>query len=165
MSIPPTDHDPLSHSEYFLGPIETIVCSYEGLASGRLSLHDITEAYRTLSMRIRHSLGSISIASGPLPALEPLRENSTNVIAAWRRDISRTLRAFSQHTSHSSSACSEGRMSWEPAAYNVIHAIDCSTQCHYVLRLLSEIFRFPVLFSIFSRMSLFFSINKTILMT
>jgi hypothetical protein len=161
MSIPLTDYDPLSRSEYFLGPIETIVCSYEGLASGRLSLHDITEAYRTLSMRIRHSLSSLSIASGPLPALEPLRENSSNVIAAWRRDISRTLRAFSPHTPRDmrsgSAGPSEGCMSWEPAAYNVNHAIDYSTQCHYVLRLLSEIFRFPALFSIFSRMShLFF---------
>jgi hypothetical protein len=156
MSIPPTDDDPLARSEYFLGPIETIVFSHQGLPSGHLSLHDITEAYRTLSMRIRLSSSTLTIASYPLPALEPLRENSANVAAALRRDISRALRAFAPHTPcDMRSSPSEGRVGWEPAAYNVNHATDFSTHCHYVLRLLSEIFRFPALLSVFSRMSYF----------
>jgi hypothetical protein len=159
MSIPLVHDEALAHSEYLIGPIETIVCSHKGLVSGHFSLHDVTEAYRTLSMRIRQSSGSLSIASGPYPALGPLRENSANLVAALRRDISRNLRGFGPHTAcdmHSSSTVhSEGDVGGEPATYGVNYAIDVSTQCHYVLLLLSEIFRFPALLSVFSRMSYF----------
>jgi hypothetical protein len=159
MSIPLAHDEPLARPEYLIGPIETIVCSHQGLVSGHFSLHDITEAYRTLSMRIRQSSGSLSIASGPLLALGPLRENSANVATALRRDILRNLRAFTPHTPcdmrPSSSVLSEGGVDREPATYNVNYATDVSTQCHYVLRLLSEIFRFPALLSVFSRTSHF----------
>jgi hypothetical protein len=158
MSIPLVHDEPLARSEYLIGPIETIVYSHQGLVSGHLSLHDVTEAYRTLSTRIRQSSGSLSIAAGPLPALAPLKENSANLVAALRRDISRNLRAFGPHIAcdiHSSSSYavrSEGSVGEEPATYNVNCATDVSTQCHYVLLLLSEIFRFPALLSVFSRM-------------
>lgn len=159
MSIPPTDDDPLACSEYLLGPIETIVCSHDSLASDHLSLHDITEAYRILSMRIRQLSSPLSLAPGPFPTLEPLRENSVKVAAALRRDISRALRISAQHTSgdmtSNTAGLSQDSVGWGQSVYNMHRATDFSTQCHYALRLLSEIYRFPTLLSVFSRTSLF----------
>ncbi|KAH9955132.1 hypothetical protein BC827DRAFT_887377 [Russula dissimulans] len=45
-------------------------------------------------------------------------------------------------------------MSWEPTMYNTNHATDVSTLRHYALRLLSEIFRFPALSSMFTSQDL-----------
>jgi hypothetical protein len=74
MSILLTNDNPLEFPDYFLGPVETISCSKSALASRRLSLHDITEAYHTLSMRIRRSSSTLTARTGSFPALEPLRQ-------------------------------------------------------------------------------------------
>ncbi|KAH9028344.1 hypothetical protein EDB85DRAFT_2256384 [Lactarius pseudohatsudake] len=120
MSMLSTIDNPLEHPDYFLGPVETIACSLSALSSGRLSLHDITEAYHTLSMRIRRSSSTLTVRTKSFPALEPLRRKGADVAAALRRDIS-----------------------WAVARFRA--APDLSTLCHYALRLLSEIFRLPVL--------------------
>jgi hypothetical protein len=154
MSILLTNDNPLEYPDYFLGPIETIVCSHGALASGRLSLHDITEAYHTLSMRIRHSSTTLAAETGSFPALEPLRQKCAYVAAALRRDISRALHGSAPRTSGDSSSDlfdpTEESVGWEPTAYNKSRAADLSTLCHYALCLLSEIFRLPVLSSVFS---------------
>ncbi|KAH8994356.1 hypothetical protein EDB86DRAFT_3078209 [Lactarius hatsudake] len=151
MSILSTIDNPLEHSDYFLGPVETIACSLSALSSGRLSLHDITEAYHTLSMRIRRSSSTLTVRTRSFPALEPLKRKGADVAAALRRDISWALHDSAPRASEdSSSSLSDEGVSWEPTAYNKTRAADLSTLCHYALRLLSEIFRLPVLSSVFS---------------
>ena len=145
-----TDISPLYHSQYFLGPIETIVCSRQALISGHLSLHDITEAYRVLSMRIRDSSRHLSVVSDPFPALESLRDKCTDVVAALRRDISQDQRILALHTSKDSFVPTTETVGWELTTYNTKRATDFSTLCHYGLRLLSEIFRLPALSSVFT---------------
>jgi len=153
------DNNPLFNSEYLLGPIETIVCSQRAPTSGHISLHDITEAYRTLSTRVRESSCHLSVVSASFPALGPLRDNGATVVATLRRDISRGVRSSARHTSSDQSPRPSGptaeAMSSELTMYNTDRATDVSTLRHYALRLLSEIFRFPALSSMFTCTSLF----------
>ena len=145
-----TDSNPLYHSQYLLGPIETIVCSRRAIVSGHLSLHDIAEAYRTLSMRIRESSGHLSVVSDAFPALELLRDKGADVVAALRRDISPALRISAWRASDDSLAPATETVSWELITLNTNRATDFSILCHYALRLLSEIFRLPALSSVFT---------------
>ena len=147
MSMVQTDSNPLYHSQYLLGPIETIVCSRRALVSGHLSLHDIAEAYRALSMRIRQSSGHLSVVSDAFPALELLRDKGADVVAALRRDISLALRTSTWRASNDSTT---ETVSWELITFNTNRAADFSILCHYALRLLSEIFRLPALSSLFT---------------
>jgi hypothetical protein len=147
MSIPLTDSNPLYRSQYLLGPIETIVCSRRALASGYLSLHDVAEAYRTLSMRIRDSSDHLSTASDAFPALESLRDKGTDVVASLRRDILRALRISAWQSSDDSSAPTAETAGCELTAHNTT---DFPILRHYALRLLSEIFRLPALSSLFT---------------
>ncbi|KAF8262566.1 hypothetical protein EI94DRAFT_676448 [Lactarius quietus] len=163
MSILLTEDNPLEFPDYFLGPVETIACSQCPLTSRRLSLHDITDAYHTLSMRIRRSSSNLSAGTRTFPALEPLKQKGADVSAALRRDISRALHGFAPHTSEdSSSNLSEESVGWESTAYNKSRAADLSTLCHYALRLLSEIFRLPAISSVFSAQDLGFLLEDVI---
>ncbi len=152
MSTSLTDSNPLYHSQYLLGPIETIVCSRRALVSGHLSLHDIAEAYRALSMRIRESSDHLSTVSDHFPALESLRDKGADVMAALRRDISRALRISAWHSSDDSPAPTSETVGWEQPTtpHTANPATDFSMLCHYALRLLSEIFRLPALSSVFT---------------
>ncbi|KAI9443507.1 hypothetical protein H4582DRAFT_1201132 [Lactarius indigo] len=154
MTMLSTIDNPLEHPDYFLGPVETIACSLSALTSGRLSLHDITEAYHTLSMRIRRSSSTLTIRTKTFPALEPLKQKAADVAAALRRDISWALHGSEPRPSEGSSSSfadpTEQGVSSEPTGYNKSRAADLSTLCHYALCLLSEIFRLPVLSSVFS---------------
>jgi hypothetical protein len=150
MSMPLTDSNPLYRPQYLLGPIETIVCSRRALASGYLSLHDLAEAYRTLSMRIRDSSDHLSTVSDAFPALESLRDKGTDVVAALRRDISRALRISAWQPSRNSSTPIAEIVGSELTTHNANRATDFSILCHYALRLLSEIFRLPALSSLFT---------------
>ena len=150
MLMPLTDNNPLYNSQYLLGPIETIVCSRQALISGHLSLHDITEAYRVLSMRIRDSSRHLSVASDPFPALESLKDKCADVVAALRRDISRDQHNSAWHTSNDSFVPITETVGWELTTYNTNRATDFSNLCHYALRFLSEIFRLPALSSVFT---------------
>jgi hypothetical protein len=155
MSILLTNDNPLEFPDYFLGPVETISCSKSALSSRRLSLHDIIEAYHTLSTRIRRSSSTLTASTATFPALEPLRKKGADVAAALRRDIS--FHGSAPRTSEDSPSNladpTEESVGWEPTAYNKSRAADLSTLCHYALRLLSEIFRLPALSSLFSGMS------------
>lgn len=146
MSTPLADDHSLYHSDYLLGPVETIVYSRQALVSGLLSVHDITEAYHTLSMRIRRLSCHLSSVSDAFPALNPLRDKDAEVAAALRRDISWALRISAAHTS--------GDLS--------LGSTESSTLCHYALRLLSEIFRLPALSSLFACTSHFSDIGITL---
>jgi hypothetical protein len=150
MSMHQTDSNPLYLSQYLLGPIETIVCSRRALAFGRLSLHDLAEAYRILSMRIRDSSDHLSTVSDAFPALESLRDKGADVVAALRRDISRALRVSAWQSSDDSSAPTAKTVGCEPTTHNANRATDISIVCNYALRLLSEIFRLPALSSLFT---------------
>jgi hypothetical protein len=150
MSMPLTDSNPLYHSQYLLGPIETIVCSRRALVSGHLSLHDIAEAYRVLSMRIRDSSKHLSVVADPFPALESLRDKGADVAAALRRDISRDQCVSAWRASDDSFPPAFETVGWEVTTYNTNRATDFSNLCHYALRLLSEIFRLPALSSVFT---------------
>ena len=152
MSTPLADDRSLYHSDYLLGPVETIVCSHQALASGLLSVHDITEAYRTLSMRIRQLSCHLSAISDAFPALNPLRDKGAEVVAALRRDVSWALPISAAHTSRDLSLRSSGPTAEVVCLESTIsnRATDSSTLCHYALRLLSEIFRLPALSSVFA---------------
>jgi hypothetical protein len=162
--MPLADNHPLYHSEYLLGPIETIVRSHGALLSGHLSLHDITEAYRTLSMRIRQASCHLSVASECFPALESLRDKGTEVVAALRRDVSRVLPISPPHTSSDLFLRSSGHASETVlTTYEADVVTDSSTLCHYALRLLSEIFRFPAISSVFACTSHFVDLDITLM--
>jgi hypothetical protein len=164
MSMSLADNHPLYHFDYLLGPIETIVRSHRAPLSGHLSLHDITEAYRTLSMRIRQSSCHLSVASECFPALGPLRDKGTEVVAALRRDVSRALPISAPHTSGGSFLRSSHHAAETVSTtYEANVATDSSVLCHYALRLLSEIFRFPAISSVFACTSHFVELDITLM--
>ena len=163
MSTPLADDHSLYHSEYILGPVETIVCSHQALVSGLLSVHDITEAYRILSMRFRRLSCHLSAVSHAFPALNPLRDKGAKFVAALRRDVSWALRISAARTSGDLSLRSSGpapeTVCLESTVYEANRATDYSTLCHYALRLLSEIFRLPGLSSVFACTSHFHNLG------
>ena len=148
MSTPLADNHSLYHPDYLLGPVETIVYSHQALVAGLLSVHDITEAYHTLSTRIRRLSCHLSSVSDAFPALNPFRDKGAEVAAALRRDVSWALRISAAYT--------PGDLS--------LGSAESSTLCHYALRLLSEIFRLPALSSVFACTSYFCDI-RVVLMT
>ncbi|KAG6889883.1 hypothetical protein C0995_013858 [Termitomyces sp. Mi166 len=85
------DPDPSMCKSYLLSPLETILESLDDYDWEYVSCHDITEAYNVLSTRIRAIAPSIVHVERPLPALFPLKEHSTSLARALKRDIRRAL--------------------------------------------------------------------------
>jgi hypothetical protein len=157
------EHSMQSLDIYIKPPIDTLLESIEDNLSDHVSFHDILHAYDLLSARIRLKIGIFSISESTSPILTPLRSESTQIFYALRRDIGRILiKPTSNHgTSVSVDLSETGRNEDERQK-----ARDMVLLTHRALRFLSDIFRFPPLQSLFTRMSsrsicsLFVSISR-----
>jgi hypothetical protein len=148
------DMDSMQSSIYFASPVQTLVDSVQDATSEHISLHDIADAYSTLSMRVQVHANAISRVDRALTALDLIKSQASVVVTALRRDI---RRAFvdpvpGPHQSVVSFASDD----WIVPRQAVLGDIelklarDQSFVCHHSLQFLSDIFRFPALQESFS---------------
>ncbi|KAJ7069654.1 hypothetical protein C8F01DRAFT_1113489 [Mycena amicta] len=148
-SMPPTvelQNEPLTSPLYFMSPATTIL-EYEGLDGDHISLHDLVEAYATLSNRIRSQIRILLADDAVPPALSPLKESSSKLGAALRRDLKR---AREEPSEPSSTSWNPLESSLEKEADELRVSRDNAELGHHVLRFVSEIFSFTPLSSLFS---------------
>ncbi|TFK69546.1 hypothetical protein BDN72DRAFT_959509 [Pluteus cervinus] len=142
--------NPLSIPSYFTAALETLLESFHDPFGEFISLHDLADAYNTLSHQIR-SQACLLLQPVSYPALEPLQKDSARLWAIFRRDIRRCLvdpsglgRLPASTPNHSIS--SPLHLSDE----HIQFAADLATLCQYALRFASDICILPALYSIFT---------------
>lgn len=135
-----------------MSPLETIIESLDDQYDP-ISLHDITEAYNVFSVRIRSHIQSILQGNHTYPAFTAIKENSSKLIRALRRDIRRSLvKPTSEY--HRVFSIDDPYVSDERLNEDEIQlARNSSSLCHHALRLASDVLSFPPLFSAMPSMS------------
>jgi hypothetical protein len=126
---------------YFRSPIETLSDSLTYESS--ISLHDLIDAYSTLSMRIRSQSATIVHVDNNHIALRPLKLFSGEIYQCLRRDIRIAL----------DDPFSEDFMTpkfLDVETDNVKYARDVLALSLHSLRFISDLFRFQALHSMFS---------------
>ena len=140
-------------NSYLSSPIRTLCESLNDPEHLYISNHDIVEAYNVLCLRIRSRKDDISRPpeTGSLSIFE---ESSALIEQCISRDIRRVLYTPLDSQRHRSSA--SFNFSYEsdfPEA--VLPDVVENMLCQYAIRLISDLFMFPFLYSKFSR-SFFF---------
>jgi hypothetical protein len=134
---------------YLKSPIDTLLESVENYTH-YISCHDLLEAYHTIAIRIRSQIHVIASSNHTFLALDPLKLHSTGILRALRRDIRWTLLDPSnKHTFATPYVDGSSSTGFEM----VKHAKDMVLLCHHALRVVSLIFKFSSLYSIFDCMS------------
>lgn len=137
---------------YFDAPIATLLESIEDFASDHIFIHDVAQAYSIFCLQIKAIAKSIYNNTHEIPALHLIKQHAGSIVQCLRRDIRRSLvdpfpeLRRSGNSIPDSVALSTQEVSEEEMKY----AVDLSIVCHYALQLLSDIFKFPVLSSLFS---------------
>ena len=135
--------------KFFSSPLDTLLESIHDRDAEYLSIHDLIEAYSAISTRIRSQVDIIMAARQPPPALAFLGEHTSSLTRALRRDI---LRCFVDPSHDLRTTPPPGESFSSDASmtdHEIQYARDLSAVCHYSLRLLSDIFSFKLLYSLF----------------
>lgn len=138
-----TNH--LRSTDFLSSPLETILESIYDPGLDNISLHDLIEAYNTISTRIR-SQARLLLQDQSLPAIEFLREHSSSLTYALKRDL---RRALVEHPTHSQESVSTDM---PISSHDVQCARDMAALCLHALRFLSDVFVFKALYSVFAGM-------------
>ncbi|KAJ7245028.1 hypothetical protein B0H12DRAFT_1128337 [Mycena haematopus] len=146
---PATSDNPLEYPSYFMSPAKTLLESTDPNTDD-ISLHDLIEAYNTFSLRIQSQIRAILKATSTPPALVSLEECSGRLSEALRRDLKRTREETAIHSRRTSFAQGSFQPSPELDEDEIRAAREMALLSHQVLRFLSNIFSFPLLYSIFS---------------
>lgn len=133
---------PIEDPTFLESPVATLV---DSLTSSAYTCHDLINAYTTLNFRLSLSQRLVAQKDAPLRALDAIRENARPVAQAIRRD---TLRAQKDPFPGSQSLI---------ASSSSVTALELRIQvlqdevavCHAALQLISVIFQFSRLTSIF----------------
>jgi hypothetical protein len=81
----------LDSDKYLASPITTILGSIDDPQSEVITLHDIAEAYSTLSRRIRLQAQQATVTTQTHPAFKPFTIHNASLSICLIRDISRCL--------------------------------------------------------------------------
>ncbi|KAJ7095729.1 hypothetical protein B0H15DRAFT_880339 [Mycena belliarum] len=144
----PSADSPLACVSYLSSPAETLLESM-GANSDDVSLHDLIEAYNTLSNRIRSQIRVILTAETPTPALVSLEVHAHQIGEALCRDLKRT-RDEPPHSCQTSFAGAPFQMTSETDAVGLRVSRDLALLSNHVLCFISDIFSFPPLYAIFT---------------
>ncbi|KAI0632232.1 hypothetical protein C8Q77DRAFT_1197483 [Trametes polyzona] len=141
----------LEHATYFRSPINVLIASLEADTSADHTLHDVLDAYATFSLRIK-AVSSLLSQAKDYVALRYLKSNVTSLARCIQRDLRRALREPFTSDSHTKGVGTASSTVFptpgsSSAAVNTIR--DIAAICHHALQLLSDIFHFPGLFSLF----------------
>ncbi|KAJ7784377.1 hypothetical protein B0H16DRAFT_1876842 [Mycena metata] len=134
---------------YFMSAAETLLESM-GPNADDISVHDLIEAYNTFSQRIRAQIRGILTAEVPLPALNSLAECCHQLGEVLRRDLKRTREEPFPQSRLTSVGLDSVQSIPELYEEEIRISRDLALLSQQVLRLLSDIFSFPALHSIFS---------------
>lgn len=143
------DTDPMQCAVYFASPVQTLVNSVQDAASEAISLHDIADAYSTLSLRIQVHAHAMSGVDRVLIALDLIKSQASIVATALRRDIRRAF--IDPIPEPHQSAVSFASDDWIVPRTTVLGDVelklarDQSFVCHHSLQFLSDVFRLPAL--------------------
>lgn len=137
---------PLESEKYLASPIATILESVNDPQSEVITLHDLTEAYATLSRRIRLQASMILMNKRVYPALSPLQAESHTLTICLIRDIGRCLLNPLSIFSQPESTSDDGLLIEEGAERAQAYA----TLSHHALVFLSDVFSFISLTKTFS---------------
>lgn len=141
------DRRPMWDPSYLLSTLETLSESMQDPGHEYITLHDITESYSILYIRIRAEMKDVLSANKPPPALTVMKTHASDLAECLDRDIRLALTSpFSREPSPPALSFYTDDFVREDELQN---AIDLATACHHALRLLSMIFAFPPLSSIF----------------
>ncbi|KAF7299609.1 GLOBIN domain-containing protein [Mycena chlorophos] len=152
---------PLESPAFFMSPATTIL-EYEGPDGDHISLHDLIEAYCTLSNRIRSQIRNLLGCNTVPSALVPLQEHSAKLGAALVRDL-KHIRDEPLDASSSWNPL-EPSLEAEKEAEQARITRDNAELGHYVLSLVSEILAFPPLSRVFSAGDLSSMLNELIVL-
>ncbi|KAF5374095.1 hypothetical protein D9615_008892 [Tricholomella constricta] len=144
-----TENDPMMCPSYLSSPLETILESLDDHDHEYISFHDIIEAYTVLSTRIRAYYRVISRGDQPLPALGPLKEHAASLARALRRDIRCALVDASSHSRRTPPLYESYQTDLPMSDHDIQIARNLSAVCHHGLRVLSDVFAFKALYSLF----------------
>jgi hypothetical protein len=154
--VTPEPADPLNHPLFLNSPVSTLVASLKPAMEATITLTDLTEAYSVLSARMKTKTHAMLDTYGPIPALEPLKEHSAELVKAFHRDIGRALvDPQSSPPLSDESPCSTPSSvgSLKKRGFTdeeVKHARDLCNLSHAAMRCFSNISVIPVLTSIFT---------------
>ncbi|KAF9465829.1 hypothetical protein BDZ94DRAFT_1253286 [Collybia nuda] len=143
MTTKSTNINHLLSTEFLLSPLETVLESICDPGLDNVSLHDLIEAYSTLSARIRSQARSL-LDDQPLPAIEALREHSSSLTHALKRDLRRILFESGPPTQ-------ESTLTDTPILTDIQFTRDMAALCLHALCFLSDVFVFKALYSVFSK--------------
>jgi hypothetical protein len=137
--------NPLEAADFLSSPLETILESIYDPGLDNISLHDLIEAYSTLSTRIRLQARFL-LQDQPFAAIESLQEHSSSLTYALRRDLRRALLDPSSHSQQSQFT------DISISSHEIQYARAIAALCLHALRFLSDVFVFKALYSVFSGM-------------
>jgi len=141
-----SDLSPLDSENYFSSPLGTILESQSEI----ITLHDLTEAYATVSRRIRSCVPAVVLNERIYPAFNLFQTQSHSLTVCITRDIGRCLLnplsiTLSEPTSYDSLLVEEGAERGQAYA----------TLSQHALVFLSDIFSFVPLTHAFSSRSIY----------
>ncbi|KAL6303902.1 hypothetical protein BKA93DRAFT_786211 [Sparassis latifolia] len=134
---------------YFRSPIATLRESLEDDSAEHISAHDLLEAYSVFSNRLRTIVTVIPEDQREVPSLNYVARHAPEVAQCLRRDLRRALVDPVPNYRFSNDLIPESLAFRDATEDQVKDARDASSVCHGALRLLSYIFRFSVLSSMF----------------
>ena len=138
---------------YFSSPIRTLCESIKDSERQfqSISSHDVVEAYNVLCCRIRSRKDDVAGLHSPA-FLSIFKDNSTLLVQRMSRDIRGVVaNPFGSRLRHEELSMNQSYdLDCSPDEENLLDATN-HTLCQYVLRLLSDIFIHPSLYSTLSR--------------
>lgn len=140
---------PMMCQSYLSSPLETILESLNDHDSEYISLHDLIEAYNVLSERIRAEAYTLVNGGQYLLAFALLKEHASSLARALRRDIQRALIDPSRDLRRTPPPGESFLTDVSMNDHEIQHARDLPMLCHHSLCVLSDVFAFEALHSLF----------------
>ncbi|KAI0826919.1 hypothetical protein BC628DRAFT_1436598 [Trametes gibbosa] len=143
---------PLAHHTYFRSPIATILSSLNS-TSDYITIYDLVDAYNTFSRRIT-AASTLLQECARYPALRSLEDNAETLAHCIQRDI---RRIFTDSKTTNIPIDGSGATFPVPSTASCVSqrvlrsSRDITVLCRYALQLLSNLFRFSSLHSLFPR--------------
>ncbi len=146
--------NPLAHPTFFKSPVNSLLNTLGDDTFEHTSVHNLLDAYGTLSYRIKAVAGSLASDCGGYPSLQFLKNNAVPLGRCVQRDIRRAFADPLASNPYAASLESISTLSVQttnlsPDIINTARQI--SMLCRYALQLVSNIFSLPALFTLFPR--------------
>ena len=137
-------------NSYLCSPIRTLCESLNDPEHLYVSNHDIVEAYNVLCLRIRSRKNDILRPQEP-GFLSIFEDNSALIEQCISRDVRRVLYTPLDSQQHHSSASFNSSYESDFSEAVLPDVVE-NMLCQYAIRLMSDLFMFPALYSKFSRL-------------